>query len=107
MKTYQYDRADYMSGKCTHHEFYSQFVTPSIRDAVRANLGKRIKASTDEHLNDVPLHFWDGLAVILKSGLSIPGHCAGIGGDPTKRFFSLCTAVCILKAAGKDIKESA
>jgi hypothetical protein len=37
-----------------HHEYYSQFVTDSTIAFVAQNIGlKRLRASTDPHLNDV------------------------------------------------------
>jgi hypothetical protein len=52
-----------MHKRCTHREYYGQFVNDGVISAVVRTIGARkILASTDPHLNDIPLHRWDALA---------------------------------------------
>jgi hypothetical protein len=46
-----------------HRQYYAQFVTDTVLDKVSKEIGlPRILASTDKHLNDIPLKEWDALA---------------------------------------------
>lgn len=57
-----YTHKDYMDKKCSHHEYFSQFITNELKWAVNSNIGiEVIKASTDKHFNDISLKRWDGL----------------------------------------------
>lgn len=70
-----------------HHAKYGALVTPSIISLVEDRIGvERIKNSTDEHFNDIPLREWDHLAKFID--MSGP----------------LATKVCIFKAAARVIK---
>jgi hypothetical protein len=93
----KYTRKDYMNDKCSHREYYSQFVNDNVKGMVNDRIGiDRIKKSKDEHLNDIPLKEWDmcglpyGINTLLKS--------AGDG-------FSMAGQVCILKEAAKQLIE--
>lgn len=47
---------DHMEGRCTHREYYAQFVTPSIIDYVHSNYTREHIVAclqTDEHLNNL------------------------------------------------------
>ncbi len=100
VKIIQFTRADYMAGKCTHREYYAQFVTPFIRATVAESIGtERIRASKDPHLNDIPLARWDELAGGIRTGLRADALRAA--GD----FPSLAAAVCILKEAARQVAE--
>lgn len=89
-------RNQYMTNEATHKQYYEQFVNQAVKNAVLQYIGKdKIMASTDEHLNDIPLRRWDAislpeLAVSMKD-------C----GD----YLTASVQVCILKAAAKMIKE--
>lgn len=56
-----YTRKDYMTKKCSHHEYYSQFVTEGTKRFVLRDLTiKQIKNainSGDEHLNEIKIPF--------------------------------------------------
>ena len=93
-----FTRQDYMSNKCSHREYYAQFVTPYIKAVVLKRF-PRIAESTDEHFNDTPLAHWDALSNTLKSHLALPEYGDG------KKYYSLGSAVCILKEAARQIKE--
>ena len=56
-----FTRRDYCpDNKCTHEQYFTQFVTPKIKAAVRNYFGvARLLASTDPHLNDIALSEWD------------------------------------------------
>ena len=56
-----FTRRDYCpDNKCTHEQYFTQFVTPKIKAAVRSYFGvARLLASTDPHLNDIALSKWD------------------------------------------------
>lgn len=100
-ETKTFSRSDYMRGLCSHRQYYAQFVTPYIKGSVRDVIGlDRLMSSTDEHLNDIPLHRWDRLSGALRVVLSIPNEY----GDG-KRYYSLGGGVCILKEAARQIIE--
>ncbi len=46
-----------------HRAYYAQYVTPeAVRGVVSYVGAERILASTDEHMNDIPLRLWDSMA---------------------------------------------
>lgn len=58
-------RQQYLAKQATHREYYAQFVTDlMIRQVVGAIGEKRLLASTDPALNDIPLREWDTLAPV-------------------------------------------
>ena len=79
-------RKEYMSGDCTHQEFYEQMVTDKIKEGVRKSIGlPNIMKSTCEHFNDIPLSFWDTLGwnlavrLTLKSRQHLTTHPLPVG----------------------------
>ena len=83
-----------LNGECTHMEYYSQFATPSIIDAVKKYIGiDRINKSTDPYLNDIKLAEWDSLVSYVHADFKSYGD---------NRTLSGC--VCILKEAARQIK---
>lgn len=99
----QYNRQDYMNGKCSHREYYAQFVTPAVKQMVMDRIGlKELVRSTDEHLNDIPLNVWDNLAGSTRLALMRGDYsCTLRIADDN----SLASQVCALKEAAKQIKE--
>lgn len=98
MKTI-YTRAQYMANEVTHDEYYSQFVDPGVLFLVAARIGiDRIKASTNEHFNDIPLPKWDAMKEVILSLTLKSRKDAGEGN-------SLCACVCIAKAAARILKS--
>jgi hypothetical protein len=94
------NRQDYMSGKCTHREYYGQYVTKRVIEKVRRYVGKEaILASRDEHLNDIKLAVWDGLGMFWPKS---EAEKMRANGD----FLTAAGKVCILKEAAQQIKES-
>lgn len=91
-----YTRDDYMNKKCTHREYYGQFVTEHIKNTVVRLIGmKKLMASKDEHLNDIPLTLWDNLPFHLS-----PELLKRTGDQRT-----LCVHVCVMKEAARQIIE--
>jgi hypothetical protein len=97
-----YTRSQYMSDARTdrmgaHRRFYGQFVTPSTIARVVNLIGKnRLLASTDEHMNDIPLDLWDRLV----SGL--PGSAGFVkAGD----YYTISGGVCLAKEAARQWVE--
>ena len=98
-------RKQYMSGECSHREFYAQFVSDQTIQSVINTFGeKRIKESTDEHFNDIPLKSWDNMYIPMPLD-----KIEAATGRTTKwpsRGYSLSDKVCIAKEAAKQIKET-
>ena len=92
-------RKDYMNGVVSHHDYYMQFVTPELTARVVNFIGaKNILASSDQHMNDIPLHRWDTLSrFIIISAKKI---------KEAEEITTLCTLVCIAKAAAKEWKRT-
>ena len=92
-------RQQYLNGECSHREYYSQFVGESIIKLVENGIGiKTILASTDPHLNDIPLKKWDVLAEHFKY-MHLKLKEAG-------DYLTLAGSVCILKEAAKQIRNN-
>jgi len=104
-------RQQYLNGDITHRDYYAQFITPEMVEQVKNNIGiDRIKASNDEHLNDIPLKDWDNL-----SGHSFRG--SEMIGKPqvSKEFYELCkqanegissaTLTCVYKEIARQLVE--
>jgi hypothetical protein len=86
---------DYMSGRNSKEDFYAQFITPAIIEQVRQQIGEAvIKASTDEHFNDIPLKRWDRLCLTLNRQFL---KDTGFGNAPFVK-------VVLAKQAAKQIK---
>lgn len=93
-------RQDYLDKKCTHAEYYAQFVDETVIGLVKRKIGEEaIRRSKDKHFNDIPLGNWDNL---YCTGLphSICSKLRAVGDIPT-----LSSAVSIAKEAARQIKE--
>ena len=88
-------RKQYLDGEVSHEDYYGQFSNEVIEAQVVWCLGKdEVRASTDKHMNDIPLARWDGLARLDAFGMGRALAAAnGTGG------YSLSDQVCALKAA--------
>jgi hypothetical protein len=96
-----YTRQQYMNGECSHHEYYSQFVTESMKASVLARFPVSRLASElakDRYLNGIDLPIWDTLAL---NGRICPRDRMKEVGD----FPSMVGGVCIVKAAARMIVE--
>ncbi len=100
--TTKFSRADYLARKCTHREYYSQFVSNSLVSQMASRFGKEhLKECflTDEHLNNIPLKIWDGLEMAYRSAFY---HNVKEAGDT----YSQSSGVCILKESAKQAAEA-
>jgi hypothetical protein len=85
-----------MNNRCTHRQYYAQFVTEEMKSRLVQYIGlDRLLESKDEHLNDISLRTWDlfiagPLAISLRS----------VGDYPT-----IAGNVCIAKEAARQIIE--
>jgi hypothetical protein len=106
-------RKSYMDGIVTHREYYGQFVNEHVKRTLLMYIPKEdILASTDKHLNDIPLIKWDRL-----SGYSRwPREGFNLHGQPASmvRQLSMANAgggvsasdlVCVYKEAAKQVQE--
>ncbi len=99
-----FTRHDYVvDKKCSHDEYYAQFVTESVKRLVLSKWSaSEIKKSfaVDKNLNNLPLAQWDRLADILSMNHDLMRKLAkanGTGGT------SLSDRVCTLKRAARMI----
>ena len=92
-----YTRQDYMTKKVSHAEYYGQFVTGHTKAFVANVIGlDRVKRSTDEHLNDIPLRIWDMYRV--------SSHMQNMLKQANETC-SLSTCVCIAKVYARQTLE--
>ena len=113
----KFTRKDYLAKRCSHREYYGQFVNDGVKGVVLRSIGRKaILASTDENFNDIPLHRWDSLAGyyqrVCHSGKFELTHSAlfyccgrsiceaGSGG------VSANDLVCVAKEAARQIREA-
>lgn len=91
-----FSRKDYLDGKCTHREYYAQFVNSQQKSAILSRIGKdRLEKSTCEHFNDIPLKEWDSIYCPISS--SKMKEC----GD----YITNAGRICIIKEAATQILE--
>lgn len=80
-----------------HQKYYGQLVTEGIKRVVKTAIGmERLLASTDPHLNDIPLKKWDDLYLP-----NIPSM------KPLGDYLTLAGKVCIAKEATRQLIEEA
>ena len=97
----KYTREDYLANVCTHREYYSQFVSDSVKWVVRSCIGLHtLLNSKDGHFNDIPLCRWDGISGAIRScvgGLIAQANASG--------GVSLSDTICVAKEAAKQLVE--
>ena len=93
-----FTRKDYMSGKCTHQEYYGQLVTQGMKDHIVRAIPQALAKSTDPVFNDIPLSTWDRLGMVY----SLRDEFKALGDFKTS-----AGMVCVLKEAARQIKEGA
>jgi hypothetical protein len=107
-----FTRHEYMCDKVSHRVYYSQFITEEMVEQVKNNIGiERIKNSTDQHLNDIPLKEWNVLSGHYFIGERMVGKP-----QVSHEFIELCnkanegisssTLTCVYKEIAKQIKEN-
>lgn len=98
-----YTRQQYLNKKCTHREYYKQFVDNAVLKVVeqRFTLDRLRRAyEEDENFNTIHLMYWDN----LTRGLLYNWNVLDVM-DKTGETYSLSTGVCILKAAARILVE--
>lgn len=93
-------RKAYLDQQVSHDQYYSQFVTPAIREAVANRFPVELLRSAGEHLNGIELAHWDNLGERFHPLISKMLRSAG-------DFLSLAGVVCILKQAALEIIRDA
>ena len=85
-----------MNHECSHREYHAQFVSESVKNRVVCHIGMdKLLASTDEHLNDIPLNLWDKLDPVgSKATWDAAGDYATMAGH-----------TCIYKEAARQVIE--
>lgn len=97
-----YTRKDYLDHKCTHREYYAQFVTEYTINTVVSTFGiKRLQAALakDEYLNTIALERWDMVGYAINSYM-LDKKLREAGDYPT-----LAGLVCIVKEAARQAIE--
>lgn len=93
-----FTRKDYIDGNCTHHQYYEQLANESNARTILLDYAKMQpeelaeKLAQDQHLNNIPLHTWDTLGVLLAAPFEKYGDYPTESGK-----------VCTLKAMAKII----
>ena len=91
-----------MAKECTHRQYYGQFVNDKLINYVSVNIGEKIiEASTDPHMNDIPMKKWDILNIlnyIDKSAYKIANNDKTVNGI----LWSPSVNVCIGKEAARQ-----
>jgi hypothetical protein len=94
-----FTREDYSLNRCSHHDYYSQFVNVGTIERLLKNISRsRIELSDDDCFNDIPNHTWDS---IVLHPFELNSKAFEKSGEVR------CPAVrtCLLKAAARQLKE--
>lgn len=93
----KFTRKDYILNKCSHNEYYDQFVNCSRISIVSRIIGvDNIKNSTQENFNDITLMRWDNLGPLL--GITRQEM------DKVGDYLTLSHQVCVGKACARKIR---
>ena len=85
-------------GPAAFRKYYGQFVTPRTISRVVNSIGeKALLASTDPHMNDIPLGRWD---------LLVPGLPGSAGFAKAGDYYTVSNGVCLAKEAARQYVES-
>jgi spermidine/putrescine-binding protein len=105
----RYNRKQYMDREqpeVTHQVYYEQFATPEVIALVKRHIGvDRIKASTDEWFNDIPLGRWDAISGYPGDVIAALNASNASTTREGRGWHSMSDLVCIVKAAARMIKE--
>lgn len=99
-----FTRHDYMNNKCSHYEYYSQFVTEGMKSVILNKYSKeklKEKFAEDQHLNNIPLKWWDSFELLFQRNIASTNK--RLNGQNT---WSSAEHTCAMKAAAKQIIES-
>jgi len=94
-----YTRQDYLDHKCTHAEYYAQYVNAWILRLVQKQFSLDSLKEAGDNFNGIPLEEWDLLAGWLdraEVNAALKAH---------NDFWSLASCVCILKEAARQLIE--
>ena len=98
----KFTRKDYMDNKCSHREYYGQFVDAAVRNTVSKYIGRDtiLKCRDNENFSDISLVEWDRLELAIRYAVgSLIAKANGTGG------ISLSDCVCVAKEAARQIYE--
>jgi hypothetical protein len=99
-----FTRQDYLAtpnSTAAHRRFYGQFVTPEIERILLNHISlSDLRASTDPHMNDIPLRRWDDLFNLTPSSVWKAIRDAG-----DVNACSFANNVCLYKEAARQILE--
>jgi len=90
-------RHEYLSGECTHEEYYNQFVNEYVKKIVLSRYSKEELQQAyelDKHFNSIKLPVWESMAHNINVASKVKE-----AGD----YLTLAGSVCILKAAARQI----
>lgn len=91
----RFTRNDYMSKRCSHAEYYGQFDSPAVRNAIlRVIPMSDLMASSDPYMNDIELYRWDCIHLdheTLRNLTIANGHTG------TSLVYSKSDIVCLAK----------
>lgn len=90
-------RTDYLEKRCTHREYYAQFVNQKTLLVVQRHIGltRLQQCNPDNHLNEIHLAVWDAL----------PHWCNPLA--PAGDYLTAAGWVCIAKEAARQLLEGA
>lgn len=96
---------DYMSNRCSHAEYYGQFDSPAVRNAIlRVIPMSDLMTTTDPCMNDIKLSHWDSIRFdreTLRNLMMANGHTNG-----TSLVYSKSDIVCLTKTiASRMVSE--
>ena len=93
-----YTKKDRLEGRCSHREFFAQFVDQAIIQLVHNLVGTgRVMSSKDEWFRDIHAKKWRSIARFVPATPIFRAN--GSGG------VSISDRVCVLKEAASQIRE--
>ena len=89
-----FTRQQYMNRECSYSDYYGEVWREAGINIKEQTLAK-VRASQDEHLNDIPLSHWDSIAEQFKPYIS---RALKARGD----FYSMADGVSACKCAARE-----
>lgn len=97
-RTGKFTQSDFINDKCSHSQYYSQYVTEGVKNVVKELMSLHIlMRSKDSELNDIDLSKWGSMSYHIE-GIVRP-LVKQIGEAP----YTIADGVLILKEAAKSI----